>query len=244
MNSRTFANKLVFVGTTALGTRRSSPLRSTRSSRAWKSMPRLRIPAAGRLPVEARASHRLETQLVIGFGALALLFLRFGLVWGPLTTIGCGAALWGMSYWMLSSSGTFLSCSTPPWASAGALASMTAAGLLVERRRADHRRRRTPPRGVCADAAVADRHPRSRNWQAFGANTELTRASSRSSFRSIPASTTTSRRSASSSSPAWRRDIGKVGVPDRVLNKPGELTPDELAEMQGTGAWSRRHRER
>jgi putative two-component system response regulator len=27
-------------------------------------------------------------------------------------------------------------------------------------------------------------------------------------------------------------DIGKVGVPDRVLNKPGALSPDELAEMR------------
>jgi putative two-component system response regulator len=27
-------------------------------------------------------------------------------------------------------------------------------------------------------------------------------------------------------------DIGKVGVPDSVLNKPGRLTPEELAEMQ------------
>lgn len=27
-------------------------------------------------------------------------------------------------------------------------------------------------------------------------------------------------------------DIGKVGIPDRILNKPGALTPDELAEMR------------
>jgi response regulator RpfG family c-di-GMP phosphodiesterase len=27
-------------------------------------------------------------------------------------------------------------------------------------------------------------------------------------------------------------DIGKVGVPDRVLNKPGHLTPEELVEMR------------
>ena len=27
-------------------------------------------------------------------------------------------------------------------------------------------------------------------------------------------------------------DIGKVGVPDHILNKPGALTPDELVEMR------------
>jgi putative two-component system response regulator len=34
------------------------------------------------------------------------------------------------------------------------------------------------------------------------------------------------------SSLAPLHDIGKVGVPDAVLNKPGALTPDELAEMR------------
>jgi HD-GYP domain-containing protein (c-di-GMP phosphodiesterase class II) len=28
-------------------------------------------------------------------------------------------------------------------------------------------------------------------------------------------------------------DIGKVGIPDRILLKPGPLTPEELAEMRG-----------
>jgi len=27
-------------------------------------------------------------------------------------------------------------------------------------------------------------------------------------------------------------DIGKVGIPDQILNKPGALTPDEMAEMR------------
>src|SRR5262249_4788690 len=34
------------------------------------------------------------------------------------------------------------------------------------------------------------------------------------------------------SSLAPLHDIGKVGVPDRILNKPGALTPEEFAEMR------------
>jgi response regulator RpfG family c-di-GMP phosphodiesterase len=34
------------------------------------------------------------------------------------------------------------------------------------------------------------------------------------------------------SSLAPLHDIGKVGVPDRILNKPGALTPEELTEMR------------
>ncbi len=42
-------------------------------------------------------------------------------------------------------------------------------------------------------------------------------------------------------------DIGKVGVPDRVLNKPGHLTPEELQECvttRGMDAMSRKRRAR
>src|SRR4029077_579414 len=34
------------------------------------------------------------------------------------------------------------------------------------------------------------------------------------------------------SSLAPLHDIGKVGVPDQVLNKPGDLTPEEHVEMR------------
>ena len=39
-------------------------------------------------------------------------------------------------------------------------------------------------------------------------------------------------------------DIGKVGVPDRVLNKPGHLTPEELTRCVATTLRAGRHRER
>ena len=34
------------------------------------------------------------------------------------------------------------------------------------------------------------------------------------------------------SSLAPLHDIGKVGIPDHILNKPGPLTPDEMVEMR------------
>jgi putative two-component system response regulator len=39
-------------------------------------------------------------------------------------------------------------------------------------------------------------------------------------------------------------DIGKVGIPDRILHKPGPLSPEEFEEMKGhvalgPGPWRR-----
>ncbi len=139
VNPRTFANKIVFVGTTALGTREvvATPLDTLFAG------VEIHATAADNLlqgDFLSRPEHRvaLETQLVIGLGLLAaLFFLRFGLLWGLLATVASGAALWGTSYLMLSTSGTFLSPLFPTMGFSSALAAMTAAGLLVERRRAD-----------------------------------------------------------------------------------------------------------
>ena len=111
MNPRTFANKIVFVGTTALGTREvvATPLDTLFAG------VEVQATVADNLlqgDFMSRPEHRvaLETQLVIGFGVLAAALPALRPVVGSLREwIGCGAALWGPSYWMLSTSGTFLS---------------------------------------------------------------------------------------------------------------------------------------
>jgi adenylate cyclase len=94
-NPKTFANKIVFVGTTALGTREvvATPIDTLFAG------VEIHATAADNLlqgDFLSRPEHRvaLETQLVIGLGVLAtLFFLRFGLMWGLLATGGqrCGA---------------------------------------------------------------------------------------------------------------------------------------------------------
>ena len=139
-NPKTFANKIVFVGTTALGTREvvATPIDTLFAG------VEVHATAADNLlqgDFLSRPEHRiaLETQLVIGFGVLAaLLFLRFGLVWGLLATVGmrCGAvghvlldAVDERHVPLAALPHDGLQLERSP--------SMTAAGLLVERRRAD-----------------------------------------------------------------------------------------------------------
>ena len=236
-NPRTFADKLVFVGTTALGTREvvATPLDTLFAG------VEVHATAADNLlqgDFLSRPEHRiaLETQLVIGFGALAaLLFLRFGLVWGLLTTVGFGAALWGTSYWMLSTNGTFLSPLYPTMGFTGALASMTAAGLMVERRRADKSvqenaaSRRLMVQTLLSLTGIRDLETGKHSVRTQKYTRVLAQQLSKHpGFHDY----LTPERVELLASLAPLHDIGKVGVPDRVLNKPGELTPDERAEMR------------
>ena len=236
-NPKTFANKIVFVGTTALGTREvvATPLDTLFAG------VEVHASAADNLlqgDFLSRPEHRiaLETQLVIGFGALAaLFFLRFGLVWGLLTTVACGAALWGASIWMLSASGTFLSPLYPTMGFSAALASMTAAGLLVERRRADKSvqenaaSRRLMVQTLLSLTGIRDLETGKHSVRTQKYTRVLAQQLSKHpGFHEY----LTPERIELLASLAPLHDIGKVGVPDRVLNKPGELTPEERAEMR------------
>ena len=237
LGRETFADKIVFVGTTALGTREvvSTPLDTLFAG------VEVHATAADNLLQSdflSRPEHRIaiETQLVIGFGALAaLLFLRFGLFWGTLSAVSFGAAMWGTSFWMLSRGGTFMSPLFPTMGLTGALAAMTVAGLIVERRRADKAGRESATQqrlmvqtllsltGI-RDLETGKHSVRTQRYTRVLAE----QLSTHPSFRDY----LTLERVELLASLAPLHDIGKVGVPDRVLNKPGELTPEEREEMK------------
>ena len=236
-NPRTFANKIVFVGTTALGTREvvATPLDTLFAG------VEVHATAADNLlqgDFLMRPEHRvaLETQLVIGVGMLAaLLFLRFGLVWGLLASVTSGGLLWGTSYFMLSTNGMFVSPLYPTLGVSGALAAMTATGLIIERRRADKSvqenaaSRRLMVQTLLSLTGIRDLET--------GKHSERTQKYARVLAQQLskhPAfeDYLTAERVELLASLAPLHDIGKVGVPDAVLNKPGALTPQELEEMR------------
>jgi response regulator RpfG family c-di-GMP phosphodiesterase len=112
---------------------------------------------------------------------------------------------------------------------------MTAAGLTVERRRADRAglekagSQRLMVQTLLSLTGIRDaetgRH--SRRTQRY-ARVLAEQLSNHPSFRDD----LTADRIELFASLAPLHDIGKVGVPDRVLNKPGNLTPEERQEMR------------
>ena len=228
----------MFVGTTALGTREvvATPLDTLFAG------VEVQATAADNLlqgDFLSRPEHRvaIETQLVIGFGragGAALPALRPGV--GPAATIGCGAALWGTSYWMLSAQ-RHVPLAALPHAGRRRLRwrSMTAAGLLVERRRADKSAqenaasRRLMVQTLLSLTGIRDLETGKHSVRTQSYTRVLAQQLSKHpGFHDY----LTPERIELLASLAPLHDIGKVGVPDRVLNKPGELTPDELAEMR------------
>jgi HD-GYP domain-containing protein (c-di-GMP phosphodiesterase class II) len=178
----------------------------------------------------------LETLLVLVLGTVAtLLVRRAGGVWGSVAAVAATAALWAGCAMLLSSTGSFVSPLYPMLALGTSLATMTVAGLVVERRRADRAgvekegSQRLMVQTLLSLTGIRDaetgRHSRRTQRYARVLAEEL---SHHPLFRDY----LTPDRIELVASLAPLHDIGKVGVPDAVLNKPGHLTPDERAEMR------------
>ncbi len=228
---------IVFVGTTALGTREvvSTPLdtlfagvevQATVADNLLQGEFVRRPPAAAGIEgLMALALGAVVAYIVPGAG-----LLRAAIVAGT----GLGI-LWGGALWLLSSFGVFVS---PLFATAGLAAALPAATLakfLAERRRADREgaekatARRLMVQSLLSLTEVRDgetgRH--SRRTQQY-ARVLAQQLAAHPGFRAY----LTPERIDLLSSLAPLHDIGKVGVPDRVLNKPAALTPQELEEMR------------
>jgi CHASE2 domain-containing sensor protein len=232
-----FKDTLVMVGTTALGTREvvATPLDTL-----FVGVEVQATVADNLLQHDgfARPEHgvAIETQIVLVLGVLAtLLVRRIGAPWGATGTMAGTAALWAGSGALLSSSGTFVSPLYPTLGVGASLAVMTVAGLTLERRRADRAgiektgSQRLMVQTLLSLTGIRDaetgRH--SRRTQRY-ARVLAEQLSAHPSFRDY----LTADRIELFASLAPLHDIGKVGVPDRVLNKPGDLTPEEREEMR------------
>jgi len=232
-----FHDRIVFVGTTALGTREvvATPLDTlfvgveVQATVADNLLQR---------DFMYRPEHgvTLETQAVIGLGTVtALIVARFGLVWGAIAAISFLIAAWTGSQSLLATDGAYFSPLYPSMSLLASLAAMTVAGFGVERRRAERagvdkaKSHRLMVQTLLSLTGIRDletgRHSKRTQRYTRVIAEELAKHPNYRDYL-------TPERVELLASLAPLHDIGKVGVPDRVLNKPGHLTPEELAEMR------------
>ena len=229
--------KIVFVGTTALGTREvvATPLDTlfagveVQATVADNLLEQdfIRRSALGTI---------LESLVVLVVGiAVAELVAGLGIASGLTGAAASVAGLWWGTVWLLSARGVFISPLLPTFAVLAALAVMTLAKFSVERGRADSASRdKTTAQRVMVQALLsltevrdAETGRHSRRTQQY---TRLLaeQLATQPDFRAY----LTHERIDLLSSLAPLHDIGKVGIPDHILNKPGALTPDELVQMR------------
>ena len=232
-----FADKLVFIGTTALGTREvvSTPLdtlfagvevQATVADNLFQQ-DFIRRPDYG---VTA------ETQMVLVLGILAALLVgRFGIVWGAAASAGTVLALWAATVGLMSSEGVFISPLFPTLGVSSSLAVIAVTWFALEHRRANRAvsdratSQRLMVQSLLSLTSVRDaetgRHSRRTERYTRVLAEQL---STHPAFKHF----LTPHNIDLLSSLAPLHDIGKVGVPDQILNKPGPLTPEELVEMR------------
>ncbi len=233
----TLRDKVVFVGTTALGTREvvATPLDTLFAGVEVQATIADNLLDQSFIRRFALGSI-LDSQLVLVLGiAIAILVARVGVVPGVLGGAAGLTALWSGAAWLLSSRGIFISPLFPTIAVISALAVMTFAKFTIERRRADTAgRERTAAQRLMVQTllsltetrdAETGRHSRRTQQYARVLAEELSHHPDFHDFL-------TPERIDLLSSLAPLHDIGKVGIPDHILNKPGALTPEELEEMR------------
>ena len=230
-------DRLVFVGTTALGTREvvATPLDTLFAGVEVQATVADNLLQQDFVRRSSLGS-TLESATVAILGVLlAWLVARAGVVPGVVAATVAVATVWWGGAWLLSARGLFVSPLAPTLGMFSALAVMTFVRFTVERGRAETAgRERTAAQRLMVQSllsltetrdAETGKHSRRTQQYARLLAEQLARHPDYAGFL-------TPERIELLSSLAPLHDIGKVGIPDHILNKPGALTDEELAEMR------------
>jgi adenylate cyclase len=230
-------DKIVFVGTNALGTREvvATPLDTLFAG------VEVQATVADNLLQQDFISRSAATRvgevaavLVVGAG-VALLFALAGVVSGLLAGAVGVVGLWVACVWLLSSKGVLISPLFGIVGVAAELSVLTLVNFRFERKRADRAgRERTAARKLLVESLLSLTEMRDAETGRHSIRTQrlarilAEQLATNPEFRPY----LTRQRIDLLATLAPIHDIGKVGIRDQVLNKPGALTPDELAEMR------------
>ena len=229
--------RAVFVGATALG------LRDVVVTTVDRALPGVVIHQAvadtllGGAAYERPEFAALEEIAASAFLALvtAVLVARAGLLAAAIGSMIAGVATWWISGWLLSARGLWIS---PLYPLAGMVITFACEGLFAvirERRRADReRRKRGDAQRLIVQALTTLTETRDADTGRHARRTqEYTRALATALARNPRfRAHLTRERIDLIATLAPLHDIGKVGVPDAVLRKPGALTAEEHNEMR------------
>jgi len=236
--------KVVFVGTTALGTREvvATPLDTLFTG------VEVQATVADNL-LQQDSVHRpaygvaLETEVTFGLGiALVLLVRKKGIGWGTAAAATGLVVLWGAAILLMSAMSVFLSPLFPTLGATTSLAAMTVAGFAIERRRADHAVGETDAsRRLMVQTLLSLTETRDSETGGHSRRTEQYARVLAGQLAKHPdySGYLTPERITMLARLAPLHDIGKVGVPDRLLLKQGTLTDEELAEIRRHPAYGR-----
>jgi adenylate cyclase len=230
-------DKIVLVGTTALGTREvvATPLDTLFVGVEVQATVVDNLLQADFIR-RPQAQGALEGGLTLLVGVVvALLIATRGVMVGAPLAAGGLAAFWFGAVRLLASRGVFVSALFPTLGWSASFATVSLASFILERRRAATAgTERTAARTLMIQAMLSLTEVRDAETGRHSRRTQhytkmLAQAlADHPRFRDY----LTPERIEMLAGLAPLHDIGKVGVPDSVLNKPGELTPDEFAEMR------------
>ena len=232
-----FTDQIVFVGGTALGVNNPVPTPLDTSYPGVEVHATVADSLLGRnfiaLPPYA-GTLDLGSVVVAGL-AVAALTIAGGLLWAGLgTAVGC-VCLWLLASWAFEMRHTFFSPVLPTLSATISMAVLTVARVVHEMRRADTelRRRRQAHRFIVesltslTEARDVDTGRHVRRTQGY-TRIVASQLAKLPRFRGTLTPETIDLMAIL----APLHDIGKVGIPDAVLNKPGPLTSDEYARMR------------